>query len=215
MTIKYKSGIYLITNLVNNKCYIGSSCNLRRRIKEHKRKLSQNKHENAILQHSVDKYGLDNFTFIILLYCSKSDTLLYEQKAIDKYKPYYNICQIAGNSLGYKHTDIAKSKIKQAVSGKKHSEVSKQKMRELHKLNPSKGMLGKRHSEESKQKIGIKHSNKIVSEETKLKMRLAHLGKKLSQEHRDAVNSAKAKRYANIREEKLKLDSVSISVDNT
>jgi group I intron endonuclease len=214
MTIKYKSGVYLITNLVNNKYYVGSSCNLNRRITEHKRKLLQNKHENPVLQASVNKYGLVNFVFSVLLYCSKFDLLLYEQRIIDKYKPEYNICQIAGNTLGYKHTSETKNKIKLAVLGKKHSESSKQKMKEVHKLNPSKGMLGKKHSEESRQKIGIKHSNKIVSEKTKLKMRLAHLGKKLSQEHRDAVNGAKIRRYANIREEKLKLDSTSISTDN-
>jgi len=193
----YNSGIYIITNNINNKYYIGSSCNLKKRFSEHKRKLLQNKHENDILQKAINKYGLDYFSFNILMYCNKNDLLFYEQRFLTLYKPEYNICITAGNNLGYKHSEETKNKIRTAVLGRKHTETSKQKMKQQQKLNPTNGMLGKTHSEETKNKIGLKHKGKFVSEETRQKMRNAHLGKKLSEEHRIAVNEAKNKRYAN------------------
>ena len=56
------SGIYMITNIVNGKCYIGSSINIKNRIREHKGKLKNNKHENSYLQASYNKYGKESFT---------------------------------------------------------------------------------------------------------------------------------------------------------
>ena len=42
--IEQKAGIYRITNIVNKKCYIGSSNNCKRRFNEHFRLLKNNKH---------------------------------------------------------------------------------------------------------------------------------------------------------------------------
>jgi group I intron endonuclease len=181
---KYNSGVYIITNLINGKLYVGSSCNLNKRFNEHKRKLLQNKHENNILQASVNKYGISNFIFIVLLYCNVKDLLFYEQRAINIYKPDYNICPIAGNNLGYKHSQQAKDKIRAKVLGRKHSEESKKKMRSVQRLRPSLGMLGKNHSEETKEKIRSSNLGKTHSKFTKEKLRLSHLGKKLSEDRK-------------------------------
>lgn len=58
-----KSGIYIITNLINNKYYIGSTTDFKSRCRSHRTLLKRNKHFNTHLQASVNKYGLDNFTF--------------------------------------------------------------------------------------------------------------------------------------------------------
>jgi group I intron endonuclease len=180
----YKSGVYLIKNSINSKIYIGSSCNLNKRYKEHFRKLSKNKHENAILQASVHKYDISNFIFIVLLYCNIKDLLFYEQRAINMYKPDYNICLMAGNNLGYKHSQQAKDKIRIKVLGRKHSDESKKKMKSVQSLRPSLGMLGKNHSEETKEKIRSGNLGKTHSEATKEKLRLSHLGKKLPEDRK-------------------------------
>jgi group I intron endonuclease len=57
------SGIYLIRNLVNDKVYIGQSVNVKARLSDHRRLLSQNKHNNSYLQRQYNKYGVDCFEF--------------------------------------------------------------------------------------------------------------------------------------------------------
>ena len=55
------SGIYKITNLENNKFYIGSAKDLYDRLASHKKDLRANKHCNIYLQRSYNKYGADSF----------------------------------------------------------------------------------------------------------------------------------------------------------
>ena len=59
------SGIYKIINKVNGKYYVGSSINIYRRWSMHKSWLNRNKHHNYHLQLSWNKYGQQNFDFII------------------------------------------------------------------------------------------------------------------------------------------------------
>lgn len=66
---KKGSGIYMIQNLVNGKIYIGQSVQLNKRIQSHKRTLKNNKHYNSHLQRSYNKYGFENFKFIIVENC--------------------------------------------------------------------------------------------------------------------------------------------------
>lgn len=66
------SGIYTITNIINNKIYVGSSCTLNRRLTIHKRTLRQNKHHNIHLQRAYNKYGKEFFKFELLEYCEES-----------------------------------------------------------------------------------------------------------------------------------------------
>jgi len=67
---------------------------------------------------------------------------------------------------------------------KKHTKESIEKMKKIHKENPSLGMLGKKHSEETKIKIGqSKKGNKYFfgknhTEEAKQKIREANLREK-------------------------------------
>lgn len=61
-----KQGIYIFTNLVNNKVYIGSSLNLDKRCYEHYRLLRLNQHENKHFQAAWNKYGEENFEYRVL-----------------------------------------------------------------------------------------------------------------------------------------------------
>ena len=104
------TGIYKIINIINNKIYIGSSVNLYKRKKEHFNKLKKNIHKNIHLQSSYNKYGEENFIFEIIEYIEDKYLLIgREQYWINEFKSYnrdngYNICKIAGNTLGYKFT---------------------------------------------------------------------------------------------------------------
>ena len=84
-----KSGIYKITNIINNKIYIGCSKNISSRYRSHICDLKQNKSSCRILQSAVTKYGINNFTFEILEICDN----YYEREIIllQELKPEYNI----------------------------------------------------------------------------------------------------------------------------
>ena len=108
-----KSGIYLITNLVNGKKYVGSSVVLKRRFKEYSNPLyiTRNlKRGNSKLLNALLKYGYLNFEFKILETIeflpsktkSERRTLLLEREQyyIDILKPEYNLNSTAGSRLG-------------------------------------------------------------------------------------------------------------------
>ncbi len=123
------SGIYKIINLVNNKSYIGSAVNLKRRQQEHFQRLLTNTHHNQHLQRAYDKYGKDQFKFEILLECPINEMISTEQRFLDTFEPEYNICRIAGSALGRKMTEEHKNKISIANAGKKRSLECVEKMR--------------------------------------------------------------------------------------
>ena len=111
-----KGGVYMFFNLINGNCYIGSSINLARRFRIH---LSSVKIEgNSIklpLPLALNKYGPENFVFLILQYCERIEDVCLglEQHFLDFYKPKYNILKLAGASQGFKYSPetIAKLKI--------------------------------------------------------------------------------------------------------
>ena len=59
--IPTKPGVYLITNTVNSKCYIGQAINLKNRLKSHISNYT-NKHYDNPLYRAFNKYGLDKNT---------------------------------------------------------------------------------------------------------------------------------------------------------
>jgi group I intron endonuclease len=123
-TLKFKAGVYMLYNNLTDDCYIGSSVNLARRFRAH---MLLAKSSNLPLYRAIPaelrrKYGLSNFTFIVLQYCEPigSICLGLEQHYIDTYKPAYNILKLAGYSHGYKHKPEVIANLKKTHSGKLH-----------------------------------------------------------------------------------------------
>lgn len=58
-------GIYKITNLINNKIYIGKTNNSERRWRDHQRLAMTEGHKeyNKVLYQAIRKYGIENFSF--------------------------------------------------------------------------------------------------------------------------------------------------------
>lgn len=77
-------GIYRIKNLVNGKCYYGSSKNIKKRWKTHLNQLRKNKHINSILQNAWNKYGETNFVFELVEECNLKNLFEVEQKYLDE-----------------------------------------------------------------------------------------------------------------------------------
>jgi group I intron endonuclease len=86
------------------------------------------------MQRAWNKYGPAAFRFRALLYCARQDTLMYEQRFLDAWRPEYNSAPVAGSQLGYRFTDEAKAKMADAArrtrnfTGKRHSEATKQQI---------------------------------------------------------------------------------------
>jgi len=58
--------IYGIKNLINKKVYVGKSTNIKLRKKTHENSFIRKQAVNIHLQRAVDKYGIENFEFLIL-----------------------------------------------------------------------------------------------------------------------------------------------------
>lgn len=202
------AGIYKIINLKNNKCYVGSSINLKSRKYKHFKDLSNGTHHNLKLQRAYDKYGEENFNWEIIEYVDKTNNLeifknnilareQYWINELNSYEGGYNILPTAGSRLGSKSSEETKKKIGEANrisllgntngsgrAGVKFTKEHIDKLRESH--------LGNRHSEESKEKISSKLRGRKVSEETRKKIGLANSislkGKTLSEETRKKIS---------------------------
>ena len=115
-------GIYKIQNLTNNKVYVGSSKSLKRRQYQHFFQLKNNKHGNAYLQYSYNKYGKESFVFYILEECTEEELIDRESYWIE----YYNSANpISGYNLDSfecgrrKLSSLSKAKMKNSNREKK------------------------------------------------------------------------------------------------
>jgi group I intron endonuclease len=111
--------IYKITNTITQDFYVGSAINFANRKVAHINSLKYNRHKNAFLQNSWNKYGRKAFTFEIIETVDIKENLIpREQYWIDTLLPTFNLCKIAGSPLGVKHTDEARRNMSIAHLGK-------------------------------------------------------------------------------------------------
>lgn len=215
------SGIYMIkSNRRPERCYIGSTRNIQKRKLRHFNYLAKKRHHSIKLQRHYDKYGKSDLDFHILLECKTEELIIQEQYFIDLYKPYFNICRIAGSTAGFSPSEETREKISRAHKGercywfgKTHSEESKKKIGEASRLR-NKGKnhpnYGKPMSEEAKQKIGNANRNpseetrrkmseankrRIITDETKEKLRISHTGKIHSEETKRKMREIGLRRW--------------------
>lgn len=96
----YKSGyIYKIENVKTGDFYIGSTIDIKNRFKSHKGLLKKNKHYNSYLQSSYNKYGKENFEFVVLEELTNStreELFELEQQYIDDLIPKFNGMRTVG-----------------------------------------------------------------------------------------------------------------------
>lgn len=123
--MKIIRGVYTITNKVNGKMYLGSTVlSFKCRWGNHKNALKHNRHSNDHLQSAVNLYGIENFEFEVLQECEPEFCLSFEQYWRNMLRTHerefgYDICYVAGNTLGYKHTAEVKA-IKASLRGADH-----------------------------------------------------------------------------------------------
>lgn len=196
--------IYKITNLINNKIYIGQT---KYSVNESILYLGSGK----LILNAIKKYGVENFKKEIIIDNIINKTLLceLEKHYIRLYnsnnsKFGYNLSAGGESTLGYKFTleqrknlSIAhlnsekhQSACKNPDRNNKMSQTKKGQIRsESHKHNLSIALTGKKRTEESKLKQSIANKGKRLSEETKQKIGQGNKGKIVSEETRQKIGN--------------------------
>lgn len=85
-------GIYKVENLINGKKYIGQSVNIPKRwIKHRSDAFNKNcNHYDKILYKAIRKYGLENFSFEVIEYCSIEELNDKEYYWVNHYDSYHH-----------------------------------------------------------------------------------------------------------------------------
>lgn len=195
MANKIIGGIYKIENLVNGKCYIGSSVSLNKRLHLHRCHLWKNQHHSIKLQRAWNRYGADSFSMLVVeIVADKTCLIAREQWWIDHENCIalgYNIAPTAGSCLGRKHTEDTRAKMSLSAKGRVISYQARIRMSIAGKNRPPTttatraklSLAGKRPcSAETRAKISASNTGKTPNAETRAKLSLAGKRESLSAE---------------------------------
>lgn len=145
------SGIYKITNKGNGKVYVGCSKHIERRWKEH---INGSGGRYNLIHHSILKYGLDNFSFHIILECPNICFDYWEKHYIKE-----NNC-VVPNGYNLNHGGLYNV----VVSDKTKTKMSRSHKKMIGNLN---SFFGKVHSIETKNKISLSKKGKSTKQNKK------------------------------------------------
>jgi group I intron endonuclease len=178
---KKLSGVYLVKNRLNEKCYVGVSVNIHSRWRQHKY-WAKNKEVVSKITNAIKKYGVENFEFSIIELCDKD---LFEEKERHWIKKYDSV--LSGYNLTYGGS------IRKIVSDETRLKMSKSK-------------IGVPKSESHKKKIAEANGSK----ESREKFSKLNLGRKLSDETKKKMSESK-KGFRHTEEAKKKMGAASIA----
>lgn len=117
--IKGKSGIYMWTNKLNGKKYVGSSVDLRRRLLEYYNVNRMLNEKSMPINVALLKYGYTNFSLTILEICDKDSLMSREKHFFEVYSPEYNILKTPGSPArgsGWTHSEATIESMRIAAS---------------------------------------------------------------------------------------------------
>jgi group I intron endonuclease len=162
--------IYITTNLVNGKKYIG-----------------RDSHNNPnyygsgpAIKNAIKKYGKQNFKKEIIEECSSFEKLIEREEYWLNYydaannRTFYNL-QNAGK--GTQHTDLTKRKISKTLCGRKLTKEHRDKIGNSTRGEKS-SWYGRKHTDDTKDKISKAKMGKKLSSDAKTKLSKSHLGER-------------------------------------
>lgn len=188
--------IYLYTNKINGKKYVGQTVDFNKRHKEHINSSYNQNHRayNCYFHNVIRKYGINNFEIEILI------ENLQNQEELNYWECYYIVefDTLAKNGKGYNLASggsngnpyAGKTEEELAEIRRKQSEVyhnkSDEELAEVRRKQ-SEAHKGKTHSEETRAKLSEAKKGKIFSEEHKKKLREVRKGKNKGEKNSRAI----------------------------
>jgi group I intron endonuclease len=214
--------IYLVTNKINNKKYVGQTLrtDINTRWKYHKS--NDKRYVGQILHNAYKKYGNSNFEYKIICICFDEDTNKYEKEYISKFNTIYpNGYNLLEGGNNKKHNEYTKKIISSKLKGKNHPNYGK-KLKEQHVLNIQKSLekenifiekklIGRPQNEYTKTKIKEK-INEYYKNTTKFHIKQYDLNNNLLNTY---YSYSEASTKANINKSYLKRVVNSETLNNT
>jgi len=190
--------IYLITNSINGKRYIGQSKYVDPQIRWKAHVKSAKSTSPYALHSAIRKYGVDNFkieTVGVFKHAILGEMEAYYAEQYGCYTwdpiPGYNMVWCGKNfRLGITHTEESREKLRQAHTGRKQSA-------ETIALR-SAALTGKKRSQEVCDSISATKRANGISEEARQKLIECKTGKKMSLEARENMRKGHAARKENL-----------------
>ena len=192
------SCIYVITNKINGRQYVGQTSDYTKRINSHLSALRNGRSHCRYLQYAFNKYGEDAFEFSVLEKCEDNKLNEREQYWIQKLGTLdngYNMCDGGNGIRGFKFTKEQKEHIRNALKGKTASDIARQHMRERHadftgSKNPNYGIpWADRVSIEKQIQFRISCSRRYSGKEN------PNHGKKMSEEQKKKLSDSHKRYY--------------------
>lgn len=197
-----QSGIYLIRCLANNRVYVGSACNIKKRLKVHHNALKRGDHHSVTLRRAWAKYGAQEFAWEVQELVPNLDELIAREQywinEFDAANPLkgFNMSPTAGSTRGIPVSAETRARLSESHKGKTHTQEWRDKMSLIMKgRKPSpqtiaasiKAHTGRKASPETRAKLSESHKN--PSDETRAKMSAASKRRKRSPEHIAALHA--------------------------
>lgn len=175
----YSMLIYVATNLINNKKYIGQTSQTLNGRKNHHIRSALLKRYDTHFHRALVKYGNENFLWEVLEECDDRYSLnKLEIYYIDKFNTYKNGYNMSLGGLG--HSNMGGKS--HPMFGKHHSDETKKKLRDFN--------LGKKLSQETKNKIGESSKGRVMPAITRRKISEANKGKPLSEDTKKKISES-------------------------
>lgn len=185
---------YVLTNMINGKCYVGITTKAESRLKDHQS--SATRGSGYALHDAMRLYGIANFEFKVVASCRTwGDLQEIEKILIVQYESFagdgtgYNLTRGGDGMLGYKHSDEYKARASASKMGMKHSEDACAKI--------SAALSRRICKPETRVKFSKIHTGRVKSPEERAKMSATRKGMSsprkgavLSQETRDKISKA-------------------------
>lgn len=155
------TGIYLITNMVNGKRYVGQSINIQKRFWDHTRPGAY-----TPVGREIREYGVQNFRFETLEQCDPDELYAREIHWIDVLSPEYNINH---GSINLNGVPCFPPRVRKKISAsvKRHWEsLPEEKKQHICKHQLIGPLKGHPVSEETRQKLREANTGKTQSVET-------------------------------------------------
>jgi group I intron endonuclease len=180
-------GIYLITNKLNGKHWVGQAIGkegIYQRCKSHIERFRSGKNSKH-LQSAWDKYGFGAFTFEVLLQCPREQCDCWEDYFIDKFKSWdrefgYNLDR-KSRGLG-RLSEETKARISEGHRGKPGRKWTEEQKKALSEARKGKWGVGTRHSEETKVKMSTVHKGKPKSDLARKRLSESRKGIQIKEE---------------------------------